>query len=625
MYWLSFGALIGGFTWSVQTFWVHWNKLESARAFTFTMLNEQVEQILTVQDSGIVGLLDKISLLIKPYIPELVFVWMIGTILLGLKLLGSYAYLRMLRSKATEIVDSHWNELLEKLKVSLNIDKDIKILKSAAVYGPMVMGHFKPVILIPVGLVTGLPVNQIEAILAHELAHIKRSDYLINFIQSTIEILFFYHPMVWYLSDVLRHEREICCDTVALNYQPSSIQYAKLLTKLEEYALNSHSPAMQLGGQSKHSLLLRIQRIVQPKMQKKTMKDKVLPLIILIVAVVAMSFMDVGKKKFFQSSQNEVPTNSENQKVKVPEPPHEAEAQPMIYELQPEPEELLENVREELPKAPVPVLDELAPEETPKPINVTNSNGFEYRVFPGSSKYRVINLDTVPEKNNGIKYVFNNSDDVIVIESANLAEKVQNSVQTAMESIQAIDFKEIMESVNIESLQIEESLNSALEALEREDFRFNYKYKSDTTLSPEEKRRIEREVERAKRDMERAKAEIEREVERARREFDEVKIQEEVKRELERANLELEREMAKLKVDMARFEKEMELRDEMLKSELLKDGYISSKDEQIVIQKEKNNEIKVNGKKVKPEHHKKYKKIMDKMTDTDFDFDVDID
>jgi len=125
---------------------------------------------------------------------------------------------------------------------------------------PVVIGHLKPVILIPAGLLTNLPADQMEAVLLHELAHVRRHDYLINLMQRWVEALFFYHPGVWWISHVVRIERENCCDDLAVHASGNPLCYAEALAALEESRLPQFHPAL---AASTGPLLARIQRILQ--------------------------------------------------------------------------------------------------------------------------------------------------------------------------------------------------------------------------------------------------------------------------------------------------------------------------------------------------------------------------
>ncbi len=130
--------------------------------------------------------------------------------------------------------------------------------QSAVVKVPAVIGYFRPVVLIPLSVASGFPPEQLEALLAHELAHIRRHDYLVNLLQTAVETLCFYHPAVWWISSQIRCEREDCCDDVALSVCRNQTEYARGLVALEE--LRGRVPATALaavGG----SLLSRIRRI----------------------------------------------------------------------------------------------------------------------------------------------------------------------------------------------------------------------------------------------------------------------------------------------------------------------------------------------------------------------------
>ena len=96
------------------------------------------------------------------------------------------------------------------------------------------IGWLRPVILFPASALTGLSAEQLEALLAHELAHIRRYDYLVNLLQTTVETLFFYHPAVWWVSAQVRQEREHCCDDLAVAACGDVLTYARALTALEQ-------------------------------------------------------------------------------------------------------------------------------------------------------------------------------------------------------------------------------------------------------------------------------------------------------------------------------------------------------------------------------------------------------
>jgi GWxTD domain-containing protein len=149
--------------------------------------------------------------------------------------------------------------LLQKLSRRLKVMRAIKLVNSAMVQVPTVIGWLRPVILIPVGCLVGLSANQTEGLLAHELAHIRRHDYLVNIFQSAVETLLFYHPATWWISNQIRREREHCCDDLAISISGDPLSYAKALSFLAER--RSSAPAVALGA-SGGSLATRIRRLL---------------------------------------------------------------------------------------------------------------------------------------------------------------------------------------------------------------------------------------------------------------------------------------------------------------------------------------------------------------------------
>src|SRR4030095_13888079 len=113
--------------------------------------------------------------------------------------------------------------------------RSVHVVESIAVEVPTVIGWMRPVILLPVAAVAALTPAQVEAILAHELAHIRRHDYAVNLLQTTAETLLFYHPAVWWISKRIRAEREHCCDDVAVRVCGDAVSYAHALAELEAW------------------------------------------------------------------------------------------------------------------------------------------------------------------------------------------------------------------------------------------------------------------------------------------------------------------------------------------------------------------------------------------------------
>ncbi len=195
---------------------------------------------------------------VEPWLPEIVLAWFVGVVVAAFRLLWSWHTVRRLRRAGISPVGDAVHGVLERTARRLGLARTVEALQSSLVKMPVVLGCFRPVVLLPLCIVTGLPAAQLEMILAHELAHIRRHDYLVNLLQTLVETLFFYHPAVWWLSRQIRNERENCCDDVAMALAGSRAEYGRALLAIEE--LRAASPALSLaagGG----SLLARIRRI----------------------------------------------------------------------------------------------------------------------------------------------------------------------------------------------------------------------------------------------------------------------------------------------------------------------------------------------------------------------------
>ena len=168
---------------------------------------------------------------------------------------------RRLRLRGVCAAPEFWQERLRVLAGRLRISRPVGLLESCLAGVPVVIGHLRPVILMPVGLLTGLPAAQIESILLHELAHIRRYDYLVNMLQTLVEGLLFYHPVVWWISGVIRTEREHCCDDLAVTLSGDAHEYALALANLEQSRWDPSEIALAATG---GNLVKRIRRLLIP-------------------------------------------------------------------------------------------------------------------------------------------------------------------------------------------------------------------------------------------------------------------------------------------------------------------------------------------------------------------------
>jgi bla regulator protein BlaR1 len=192
-----------------------------------------------------------------------VVLWLLGfTLMLG-RLLLALTYVQRLRLRVSP-VPAAWQQTLTRLVARAGLTQAVALRASVLVPSPLVIGYLKPVILLPLSVWSGLRPAELEMILAHELAHIVRRDYLFNFVQALAETVFFYHPAVWFLAAVLHAERENCCDDLATHISGQGPrQLARALAALAElthHAAPTPHLALAAGGR-RDSLLSRVQRL----------------------------------------------------------------------------------------------------------------------------------------------------------------------------------------------------------------------------------------------------------------------------------------------------------------------------------------------------------------------------
>ena len=190
-------------------------------------------------------------------LPSVVAIWFLGVVLLSSRLLVSFLRVRSLATRGVREASIEWQRVAARISERLGLRRAVQLLESAAVEVPSVLGSLRPVILLPASTLTGMTPEQIEMVLAHELAHIRRHDFAINLLQAFVETLMFYHPAVWWMSSRVSIERENCCDDLAVAVCGNPIQYARALTRLEELRAGATLVVAANGG----SLLDRIRRI----------------------------------------------------------------------------------------------------------------------------------------------------------------------------------------------------------------------------------------------------------------------------------------------------------------------------------------------------------------------------
>jgi beta-lactamase regulating signal transducer with metallopeptidase domain len=194
-----------------------------------------------------------------PYLDAL---WLAGVLFLSIRTLGGGWMIRRLHSRLQQAPHTLLLRL-DVLRRQMNIPRFVDLRLSTRITNPLTAGVLRPWILLPITALTSLSAEQLEVVLSHELAHIRRADYFWNLLQTVVETLFFFHPAVWWISRRVREERELCCDDVALRACSDPTVYASALLRLEEERRTRLHLAMALDGhQSRAGLRARILRIL---------------------------------------------------------------------------------------------------------------------------------------------------------------------------------------------------------------------------------------------------------------------------------------------------------------------------------------------------------------------------
>jgi len=196
------------------------------------------------------------------HLAQIVAIWLCGVLILSTRLIVGWIGAHRLTTRRSHAAGDQWERSAYRIAVALQLRRTIQLLESAAVEVPTVVGWLRPVVLLPIASLSGLSMQQIEMVLAHELAHIRRHDFIVNLMQSVVETLFFYHPAVWWISGRIRVEREHCCDDLAVSVFGDPVQYARALTRFEELRIDAAQTILAANG---GSLITRIRRLVSAR------------------------------------------------------------------------------------------------------------------------------------------------------------------------------------------------------------------------------------------------------------------------------------------------------------------------------------------------------------------------
>jgi beta-lactamase regulating signal transducer with metallopeptidase domain len=239
----------------------------------------------------------------------IVALWIIGVGFCSARLAAGWTVSRRFMRLSSETIPRAVTELVDQIKERCGIQKSIRVVISRYIDTPSAMGWLRPAILLPVTAVTGLDEAQLRAVLAHEIAHIRRHDFIINALQRCVESVLFYHPAVWWLSGKIRSEREHCCDDLAIQVCGSRLLYAQALIELER--VRSVEPVFAVAATGS-SLAMRIRRILGRDVSTPDWQSAAAALSVAIVCILGGVWQStsIGRHRLYSGGRLAVHFNS---------------------------------------------------------------------------------------------------------------------------------------------------------------------------------------------------------------------------------------------------------------------------------------------------------------------------
>ena len=252
------------------------------------MISEVSGQLVFVKTSEPLSITAIVSAWLEEHMPMMLTIWLGGVAILLVRLVVSLGWINHMRTTSipNNELQISLNQIINKLQLKVTPEAS----SSGLIPSPLTIGYVKPLILFPIGIINQLTPNEVEAILTHELAHIVRRDYLSNLVQSFIETLFYYHPITWWISRMVRTERENRADDLAISWCGDQIGYAKALITVQEMQVQE-APTLAVGFASrKGAMLARIQRILNLPYQNHNQMEKTVLLSLCSLCFLAFTF-----------------------------------------------------------------------------------------------------------------------------------------------------------------------------------------------------------------------------------------------------------------------------------------------------------------------------------------------
>jgi len=231
----------------------------------------------------------------ESWFPVICTLYLAGIAIQLMVLVFGYQRLKVFKRSGVSVVPAQWNKVFLVTLSRLKIRREVKFFLSEKVNVPLVIGYFKPVVLFPLALATQLDVKHVEAILIHELSHIRRNDYLLNLIKTTIETLLFFNPFIWLTGRFIRIEREHACDDLVVKHTGAPLNYAHALLRLE-LLKDKYSPALSMAATGSNQYLYqRIKRITNMKTTYINAKQQLMIFALTLTTLLSLAWINPPK------------------------------------------------------------------------------------------------------------------------------------------------------------------------------------------------------------------------------------------------------------------------------------------------------------------------------------------
>lgn len=259
-YRLAVAAQLLSFVWFAFTIQFYYSQYASALGMAGAASDPHSLQAIVAGNNSFSSQLVRYMAGIEKLLPFVSMAYLLLMLVLFVRWIASYRQTQQIRHAGLEKIHIDWRLFVRKITAQLGIKKEVLVYLSKTAATPLTIGFWKPVILVPIASINHLTTAQLEAVLLHELAHVKRNDYLVNIILSTVEIALFFNPFTQLISRTIRKERENCCDDWVLQYQYEASDYAQALLRI---ASLQYTPAFAMAAAAdKTELLTRVKRMI---------------------------------------------------------------------------------------------------------------------------------------------------------------------------------------------------------------------------------------------------------------------------------------------------------------------------------------------------------------------------